>query len=229
MSPRLLVVDADLASQHLLTTLLEGAGYTVQTVVDGQEALTTVALWRPDLVILELDLPSLPGLAVCQRLRGWSEVPILVVSRCAGEVEKVAALDAGADDYLTKPFGTRELLARVRVALRYGAHLNAPSVPVLRFGPLQINRSCRLVTLNGAAVRLTPTEYTLLALLSGHAGKVLTHQTILHAVWGADSTPDVNALRVFITQLRRKIEPEPARPTLILTEPGVGYRFRTEG
>lgn len=229
MSARVLVVDDEIQIQRMLKTVLEAQGYTVQMVADGQAAIEVTASWRPDVILLDLGLPILNGFEVCRRIRGWSQVPIIVVSGRTSEDDTVAALDIGADDYMAKPFGTRELLARIRVALRHGARLNDAGEPVVSFGHLEINWSRRLVTHNGAEVRLTPTEYNLLAILSGHAGKVLTHRAILRAIWGPSSENDVNTLRVFINQLRRKIEPDPAHPILIMTEPGIGYRFRLEG
>lgn len=229
MNARLLVVDDEPQIGRMLKTVLGAEGYTVQIVTDGHAAIETVAKWRPDLLILDLKLPVLDGFEVCRRLRTWSQVPIIVLTACDSEDDKVTALDLGADDYMTKPFGVRELLARIRVALRHGAQLNDDGSSVVTFGTLQIDRSRRLVLCGGQEVRLTPTEYNLLVLLSGHAGKVLTHRMILRTIWGPSSEHDINTLRVFITQLRRKIEPDPAHPTLIVTEPGIGYRFRPEG
>ena len=226
MSARLLLADDEPQIGRMLKNLLSAEGYTLQSATDGQTALDLVAKWRPDLVLLELKLPLLDGDEVCRRIRAWSQVPVLVLTMCDSEDEKVRLLDLGANDYLTKPFSVRELLARIRVGLRHGASLNTEGSAVVNFGTLQIDRALRLVTDNGREVRLTPTEYNLLVLLSGNAGKVLTHRMILRTVWGPHSEHDLNTLRVFITQLRRKIEANPARPLLILTEPGIGYRFR---
>ena len=226
MSARLLLADDEPQIGRMLKNLLSAEGYTLQIATDGQTALDLVAKWRPDLVLLELKLPLLDGEEVCRRIRAWSQVPVLVLTMCDSEDEKVRLLDLGADDYLTKPFSVRELLARIRVGLRHGASLNTEGGAVVNFGTLQIDRALRLVTDNGREVRLTPTEYNLLVLLSGNAGRVLTHRMILRTVWGPHSEHDLNTLRVFITQLRRKIEANPARPLLILTEPGIGYRFR---
>jgi two-component system KDP operon response regulator KdpE len=226
MSARLLLADDEPQIGRLLKGVLESEGYTIQIATDGQTALDMVARWRPDLVLLELRLPGVDGAEVCRRIRDWSQVPIIMLTACAGEDEKVATLDQGADDYLTKPFSVRELLARIRVALRHGARLQQNGGSVVSFGSLQIDRARRLVTEAGQELRLTPTEYNLLVLLSGHAGNVLTHRMILRTIWGPHSESDLNTLRVFITQLRRKIELNPANPTLIITEPGVGYRFR---
>ncbi len=226
MSARLLLADDEPQIGRMLKNLLSAEGYTLQIATDGQTALDLVAKWRPDLVLLELKLPLLDGDEVCRRIRAWSQVPVIVLTMCDSEDDKVRLLDLGADDYLTKPFSVRELLARIRVGLRHGASLNTEGGAVVSFGTLQIDRALRLVTDNGREVRLTPTEYNLLVLLSGNAGKVLTHRMILRTVWGPHSEHDLNTLRVFITQLRRKIEANPARPLLILTEPGIGYRFR---
>jgi two-component system KDP operon response regulator KdpE len=227
MNARLLLADNDPHHGHLLNGVLGAEGYTVQIATDGQIALDLVARWRPDLVLIELRLPVIDGAEVCRRVRDWSQVPIIVLTVCAGEDEKVAILDLGADDYLTKPFSVRELLARIRVALRHGARLHHDGGAVVTFGSLQIDRARRLVTADGQELRLTPTEYNLLVLLSGHAGNVLTHRMILRTIWGPHSENDLNTLRVFVTQLRRKIEVNPATPTLIITEPGIGYRFRS--
>ncbi|EFO81130.1 transcriptional regulator [Oscillochloris trichoides DG-6] len=226
MSARLLLADSEPQIVRMLRSVLGTEGYVVQVAADGPMALDLVAKWRPDLILIELRLPLLDGQEVCRRIRDWSQVPIIVLTECTGEDEKVALLDLGADDYITKPFSMRELLARIRVALRHGARLHQDGGSVVNFGSLQIDRSRRLVTHDGRELRLTPTEYNLLVLLSGHAGKVLTHRMILRTIWGPHSEHDLNTLRVFVTQLRRKIEVNPANPTLILTEPGVGYRFR---
>ena len=226
MPARLLLADNDPQIGGVLTQVLGAEGYAVQVAPDGPTTLDLTAKWRPDLLLIELRLPRLDGQEVCRRIRAWSQVPIIVLTACASDDSKVALLDLGADDYVTKPFSPRELLARIRVALRHGACLQPDGGAVATFGHLQIDRARRLVTAYGRALRLTPTEYNLLLLLSGHAGKVLTHGMILRAIWGLESVQDMNALRVFITQLRRKIEADPADPTFILTEPGVGYRFR---
>jgi two-component system, OmpR family, KDP operon response regulator KdpE len=226
MSARLLLADDELQIGRLLKSVLSAEGYLLQVATDGQTALDLAAKWRPDLILLELRLPVIEGREVCRRIRDWSQVPIIVLTVCDDEDEKVALLDLGANDYITKPFSVRELLARIRVALRHGAQLHSDGGSVVTFGSLQIDRSRRLVTYEGQEIRLTPTEYNLLVLLSGHAGKVLTHRMILRSIWGPHSDHDLNTLRVFVTQLRRKIEADPAHPLLITTEPGVGYRFR---
>ncbi|MBX0331096.1 response regulator transcription factor [Oscillochloris sp. ZM17-4] len=226
MGERILVVDDEPQMGRLLKTGLSARGYEVAVAVDGEEALDQAVRWKPDVIVLDLGLPLIDGLEVCRRIRGWSQVPIIVLSARDGEQDKVEALDLGADDYLIKPFGMDELLARIRVALRHSTRASVTEEPVLTFGELRIDRPRRIVTLKGQDIHLTPTEYELLRLLSSHAGKVLTHRTILRAIWGTSYEQDLPTLRVFITQLRRKIEPDPAQPTFILTEPGIGYRFQ---
>ena len=196
---------------------------------DGQAALDLAASWRPDLILLDLGLPIIDGLEVCRQVRAWSQVPIIVLTVRDAEQDKVAALDLGADDYLTKPFGSDELLARIRVALRHAAHLSVTEEPVRHFGDLTIDLARRLVSVGGQELHLTPKEYELLRAFVLQAGKVLTHRMLLRAVWGSAYEQDVPTLRVFVTQLRRKIEADPANPTHILTEPGVGYRFQSGG
>ena len=229
MTTRILVVDDEPQMRRLLTTSLEARGYTVAVAGDGATALDRAALWKPDLVLLDLGLPDMDGQVVCQRIRAWSQVPIIVLTVRDDEHDKVAALDAGADDYLTKPFGMDELLARMRATLRRVNTPNGAAITVVETGGVQIDLLQRRVRVRGQEVRLTPTEYALLQLLVTHANKVMTHTALLRAVWGAGSVHDTPTLRVFITQLRHKIEPDPAHPTIIITEPGVGYRLRIEG
>jgi two-component system KDP operon response regulator KdpE len=219
---RVLVVDDEPQILRALQTSLRGAGYDLETAATGEQALTLAAVRPPDAVILDLVLPDMPGTEVCRQLRTWTAVPIIVLSAVGDESEKVAALDAGADDYVTKPFGVDELLARLRAALRRAA----PSTePVLEIGDLRIDLEAREVTLAGERVQLTPHEYELLSLLARHEGKLLTHQTILRGVWGEAYAGESHYLHVYVSQLRRKLEPDPARPRTILTEPGVGYRL----
>jgi two-component system, OmpR family, KDP operon response regulator KdpE len=229
MTARILVVDDEPQIGRLLKTTLGARGYEVAVAGDGRSALELAASWRPDLVLLDLGLPQIDGLEVCRQIRQWSQVPIIVLTVRDAEPDKVTALDLGADDYLTKPFGTAELLARIRVALRHAARDLSTTEPVLHFDQLTIDLTHRRVTVAEQAVHLTPTEYELLRTLATQAGKVLTHSMLLRAVWGNAYEQDVPTLRVFITQLRRKIEPDPARPTHILTEPGIGYRFQVGG
>ncbi len=225
-SLRVLVVDDERAIRRFLHASLTAHGYTVFEASTGQEALSAVVGIRPDLIILDLGLPDLDGLEVTRKLREWSQTPILVLSVREEEGTKVAALDAGADDYLTKPFGIGELMARIRVAVR---HADQPAgEPLFEVGDLRVDRARRLVTMAGNPIVLTPTEYDLLRILVQHAGKVLTHRQLLHQVWGAGYELETHLLQVNISNLRRKIEPDPSRPRYILTEVGVGYRLRDE-
>jgi two-component system, OmpR family, KDP operon response regulator KdpE len=226
MNTRILVVDDEPQIGRMLKISLGARGYEVAVESDGLAALDKAASWRPDLILLDLGLPVLDGLEVCRQLRSWSEVPIIVLTVRDAEADKVAALDLGADDYLTKPFGTNELLARIRVALRHAVRLSATDEPVHQFGDLTLDLAHRLVNVRGQEVHLTPKEYELLRVFALHAGKVLTHRMLLREVWGSAYEQDVPTLRVFVTQLRRKIEADPAHPAYILTEPGVGYRFQ---
>lgn len=221
---RVLIVDDEHAIRRFLRAALSAHGYTVYEAASGEEALEAMLTGRPDIVILDLGLPGIDGLEVTRRLREWSTTPVIILSVRNDETEKIQALDAGADDYLTKPFGVGELLARLRVALRHRTP-NLGNV-VLSAGDLAVDLSRRLVTLGDEQVQLTPTEYDLLKVLMTHAGKVLTHRQLLREVWGAGYEQETHLLRVNISNLRRKIEPEPARPHFILNEPGVGYRLR---
>jgi two-component system KDP operon response regulator KdpE len=226
-SLRVLVIDDERAIRRFLKTSLSAHGYTVFEAANGQEGLDGVAVNRPDLIILDLGLPDIDGLEVPKRLREWTQTPIIILSVQEQETDKVAALDAGADDYLTKPFGVGELMARLRVALRH-ANQTSAAEPIFIAGRLNVDLARRLVTVNNEEVQLTPTEYDLLKLMVVHAGKVLTHQQILRQVWGVGYANELHLLRVNISNLRRKIESDPARPGYILTEPGVGYRLHTE-
>ena len=224
---RILVVDDEPQILRSLRTTLASHGYDVQTAATGEEALAAVDGRLPDLVVLDLVLPGLSGLEVCRRLRARASLPILVLSARGDERDKVAALDLGADDYLTKPFGVNELLARIRAALRRAVGARGPSA-VVEAGALRVDFDRRQVTLDGAEVRLTPTEFDLLKVLVANAGRVLTHGYLLRTVWGPEYEGESQLLRVFIGQLRRKVERDPSRPRQILTEPGVGYRFRID-
>ncbi len=218
-----LVVDDEAQIRRFLRISLEANGYVVREVANGQEALAEVAVHRPDLVILDLGLPDIDGFSVIKRLREWTQTPIIVLSVRDSDEDKIAALDAGADDYLTKPFSVAELLARLRVAQRH-AHQESDA-PIFQSDGLQVDLSRRIVTVNDEEVKLTPTEYALLRLLIQHVGRVLTHHQILREVWGVEYEQEVHYLRVYIAQLRQKLEADPARPQIILTEPGVGYRL----
>lgn len=222
---RVLVVDDEPAIRRYLRAALNAHGYLVIEAAGGQEAVNQAAGSRPDLVILDLGLPDIDGLEVTRRLREWTQVPIIILSVREQEEEKIAALDAGADDYLTKPFSTGELMARMRAALRRMAQ--AETEPVYQFGELTVDLMHRRVSLKGVEVALTPTEYDMLRIFAQNAGRVLTHNQLLRQVWGGGYEDGMHLLRVNISNLRRKIEPDPARPQYILTEPGVGYRLRT--
>lgn len=222
-SLRVLVVDDERPIRRFLRVSL-GADFTIFEAENGEEAIQLAAVCRPDLILLDLGLPGLDGLEVTRRLREWTLTPIIIVSVRESEMDKVAALDAGADDYLTKPFSVAELLARIRVALRHCAI--SENEPFYRSGSLTINLALRQVLVNDQAVSLTPTEYEILRALVTHAGRVLTHAQLIQAVWRNTYEAGSHLLRVNISNLRKKIEPDPLRPAYILTEPGVGYRLR---
>lgn len=223
---RVLIIDDERAIRRFLRTVLQAHDYQVLEAARGEEGLAAVAQQRPDLVILDLGLPDIDGIEVTRRLREWSEIPIIILSVREQEADKIAALDAGADDYLTKPFGAGELLARLRAALRRMAR--PASDPVFAVHDLVVDLHRRRVTTQGEEVQLTPTEYDLLRVLVSHAGRVITHRQLLRQVWGEGYEGQVHLLRVNVSNLRRKLEPEPARPRYIVTEPGVGYRLRDE-
>jgi two-component system KDP operon response regulator KdpE len=225
---RILVVDDEVELRQLLRTGLEGYGYTVGVAPDGVEALDMVQNWRPDVVVLDMELPRLSGIDVCRSIRTWSSVPIIVLTVRDSDRDKIQALDEGADDYLTKPFSLGELLARIRVALRHASLIGAANQPLRVFGDLRLDLLHRRVFVEDHEIHLTPTEYELLKLLATQAGKVLTHTALLRQVWGPAYERDTQTLRVFIGQLRRKLGDDPAQPRFILTEPGVGYRFKAD-
>jgi len=221
---RILVVDDERAIRRFLKVSL-GNQYTVFEAANGEEALQAVVTEHPDLVILDLGLPDMDGAEVTRRLREWTQIPIIVVSVREREDDKIAALDAGADDYLTKPFGIGELTARIRVAVRRSAQ--PENEPVFQLGELTVDLARRLVTARGELVTLTPTEYDILRTLIQYAGKVLTHRQLLRAVWGTTYENETHLLRVNVSNLRAKIEADASRPQVILTEPGVGYRLKS--
>ncbi len=223
---RVLVVDDEPAVRRFLRASLTGHGNEVYEAVTGQEALSAAVAHHPDLIILDLGLPDMEGIEVTRRLREWTRIPIIILSVREHETDKVDALDAGADDYLTKPFGVGELLARMRAAMRHA--VQPATEPVFTTGELTLDLERRLVTMAGREVQLTPTEYNLLRVLVVHAGKVLTHHQLLREVWGVAFDEETHMLRVNISNLRRKIESDPTRPRYIITEPGVGYRLRGE-
>lgn len=223
----ILVIDDEAPIRRLLRATLGSQGYRVLEAGNATEGLQQAAAHQPDLILLDLGLPDLDGLEVTRRLRAWTQTPIVVLSARGHEHDKVAALDIGADDYLTKPFGASELLARIRVALRHAERARqTPPDPVVETGDLRVNLAQRQVTIAGAEVHLTPIQYELLAVLARHVGKVLTHKQLLKEVWGPSYGQETHYLRVYMGQLRQKLEADPARPRYLLTEPGVGYRLR---
>jgi two-component system KDP operon response regulator KdpE len=221
--PRVLVVDDERPIRRFLHASLSGQ-YHVIEASNGEEALQAVVTEQPELVILDLGLPDIDGVDVTRRLREWTQIPIIIVSVREQEAEKIKALDAGADDYLTKPFGAAELMARIRVALRRAPQ--PESEPVFTDGDLSIDLDRRVVSVDGNEILLTPTEYDILRTLIQHAGKVMTHRQLLRTVWGAAYEDETHLLRVNVSNLRRKLEKDPAKPRHVTTEPGVGYRFR---
>ena len=226
MSPgaRILVVDDEYQIRHSLQVNLENKNYKVTAVASGEEALEAIARWKPDVAIVDLVLPSIDGIELTRRIREQSPIPIIVLSAIGDERKKVEALESGADDYITKPFGMEELSARIRAALRRTIMLSG-SEAVFKSGALSVNFERREVQLDGKPVKLTPTEFDLLKYMIQYVGKVLTHRTILTAIWGEAYAEQAQYLRVFIGQLRKKLEHDTARPRYILTDPGVGYRF----
>jgi two-component system KDP operon response regulator KdpE len=219
---RVLVVDDEPQILRALQLKLKTAGYAVDTAATAAEALMKAAMRPPEAIILDLLLPDGSGTEVCRELRTWSTVPIVVLSAVGEETEKIAALDAGADDYVTKPFSIGELLARLRAALR---RAGPAGEPVVEAGPISIDLNEESVTVDGRRVHVTPLEYRILRLLALNSGKLLTHRTILREVWGPSYGAESNYLHVYMSQLRRKLEPDPARPQYIVTEPGAGYRL----
>ena len=226
--PLVLVVEDEPQMRRFLRASLTSHGFGLLEAAAASEALALVTSHNPEVILLDLGLPDEDGVAWTRRLREWSQIPILVISARGREADKVEALDAGADDYLTKPFGVNELLARIRVALRRRRDSDRAPTPTFVSGPLQMDLVRREVKLDGREVHLTPIEYRLLSLLAANAGRVLTHAHILREVWGPGHAEQTHYLRVFMAQLRRKIEVEPARPKLLTTEPGVGYRLRDQ-
>jgi two-component system KDP operon response regulator KdpE len=222
--PAILVVDDEPQILRVMRASLPARGYEVKTAPGGEEALDEIRKEMPDLIILDLVMPGLSGLEACQRIREFSSVPIIVLSAKGSETDKIAALDLGADDYVTKPFSLDELLARIRAVLRRSL-AGESSSPILKVGEITIDIDERRVTVAGAEIKLTPKEFDVLKYLMGNAGKVVTHRTLLQSVWGSQSSEQTEYLRVFINQLRKKIESDPQHPRYILTEPWVGYRF----
>ena len=228
--PRVLVIEDEPEIRRFLRASLAAQQFEVQEAATGREGIMHATTQPPDVVILDLGLPDISGFEVIGQLRGWSSVPIIVLSARGQEADKVAALDAGADDYLTKPFAVGELLARLRVALRHRAQRDeATESHVFTAGKLHVDLARRQVLVAGQEIHLTPTEYRLVTTLIQHAGKVLTHRQLLKEVWGPDCTHETHYLRVYVNQLRRKLGDDAARPTLLVTEPGVGYRLQDSG
>jgi two-component system KDP operon response regulator KdpE len=220
---RVLIVDDEIAIQRFLRVALNAQGFTVFEAATGKDALFIITKERPDLIILDLGLPDMDGVDVTRKLREWSKVPVIILSVREQEGEKIAALDAGADDYLTKPFGVGELLARIRSILRRQVDLD--SEPVISLGDLKVDLSAHVVSIKSNPIQLTPTEFDLLRALVSAGGKMLTNRQLLNQVWG-EGYDDFHILRVNISNLRKKLEPDPSRPTYIHTEPGVGYRLK---
>ena len=223
---RILVIDDEKQIRRMLKAALDGYGYDIAEAASGREGLNQAAIFHPDLILLDLGLPDLDGTEVIQRLREWTQTPIIILSVREQESDKIKALDAGADDYITKPFSMGELLARLRVALRHAAKTD--DEPILSFGELVVDLAHRNVTIKGEEVRLTPIEYEILKYLALQAGRVVTHRQLLRAIWGPNYVEETQYLRVHISQIRRKIEVDPSQPEYIVTEPGVGYRLVTK-
>jgi two-component system KDP operon response regulator KdpE len=219
---KILVVDDEPQFVRALATNLRGAGFDVNTAATAEQAVAAARLDPPDAVVLDLRLPDSPGTEVVRELRTWSEVPVIVVSAVGDEAEKIAALDAGADDYVTKPFAIGELLARLRAVLR---RAGPAGEPVLEVGPIRVDLEQHSVTVDSQPVHLTPNEFKLLRVLAEHPGKLMTHRAILRGVWGPAYGDESNYLHVYVSQLRRKLEPDATRPRFLLTEPGAGYRL----
>lgn len=225
---RILVVDDEPTIRRYLNAILKAHNFTVSEARNGQEALQAVIQYRPELIILDLGLPDIDGVEVTRQLREWSQTPIIILSVREAEQDKIDALDAGADDYLTKPFGSGELLARLRSALRRSDGMKQGGEPIIIVADITIDLSRRVAMKSDQEISLTPTEYDLLRLFMQNAGRVLTHRQIIRKVWGGGYDDEMHLLRVNISNLRRKIENDPTRPHLLMTEPGVGYRFRSE-
>jgi two-component system KDP operon response regulator KdpE len=226
--PRILVIDDEPQILRAMRTILTAKQFEVITASRGEDGLALAAANPPDVIVLDLSLPDMDGIQVCARLREWTQIPIIVLSVRDSERDKVAALDKGADDYLTKPFGIEELLARIRVALRHSVHSQGSKKTVVTAGTLSIDLANHIITRNGAEVKLTATEFKLLAYLAANAGRVLTHQAILSHVWDPADADHIEYLRVYMRQLRKKLENDPEQPEFLLTEPGVGYRFMAD-
>lgn len=222
--PRILIIDDEIQIRRLLQITLESNGYKIYAAASGEEGLQQVAMTRPDMLILDLGLPDMDGIEALKKLREWSSIPVIILSVRSNETDIVAALDAGADDYLNKPFRTGELLARIRTALR---HVTSPDGEnsIFESGPLWVDLNARIVKIKNEIIKLTPTEFRLLSLFIRHAGKVITHQFILNEIWGPSFAEETQYSRVYVGQLRKKIEENPTTPKLLVTESGIGYRL----
>jgi two-component system, OmpR family, KDP operon response regulator KdpE len=220
---RILVIDDEQQIRRMLAVALSAHGYALAEASSGQEGINQASIFHPDLIVLDLGLPDLDGMEVIGRLREWTQVPIIILSVREHDKDKIAALDAGADDYVTKPFSMGELMARIRVALRHMARTE--DEPVLTFREMTVDLGRRIVLVRGQEVKFTPTEYEILKYLALHAGRVITHNQLLRAVWGPNYQGATHYLRIYVRQLRLKVEPDPTQPQYILTEPGVGYRL----
>jgi two-component system KDP operon response regulator KdpE len=225
--PLILLIDDESQILRALKTILAANHFRIISAINGEQGLALAAAQAPSVIILDLALPDMDGIQVCEQIREWSTVPIIVLSVRDSEKDKVAALDKGADDYLTKPFGIEELLARIRVALRHSQLSIGNKETVITAGSISIDLAKHLVTLNGEEIKLTATEFKLLSYLAAHSDRVLTHQTIMMHVWGMEEADHIEYLRVYIGQLRKKIEINPDDPKILITDPGVGYRFKT--
>ncbi len=223
---KILIIDDEAAIRRLLNVSLKSQGYIIVEAASGKQGIEQAAMAHPDIIILDLGLPDIDGIKVLKSIREWSHVPIIILTVRDSEVDKVSLLDAGANDYITKPFGVPELLARIRVALRSSQIADDESI--FKFGPLEINFAAHLVKVNGEIIRLTDTEYRLLSLLAKNAGKLLTQRQLLKEVWGISAIEHTHYLRIYIAQIRHKIEEDPSRPQMIITEPGVGYRMNAD-
>jgi two-component system KDP operon response regulator KdpE len=226
MAEKILVVDDEESIRQFLSVTLTSQGYEILEAASGEEALSRARSQHPDLIILDMVLPDVDGIEITRRLRQWTQIPIIVLSVRGSERDKIAALDSGADDYLTKPFSSGELLARIRVAWRHKSDLSEETIFIN--GALSVDLSNRKINLFEQEVQLTPTEYSILKALVNRAGRVMTHRRLLQEVWGEQYGNELHMLHVNISNLRRKIEPDPARPSYIITEPGVGYRLKVE-
>jgi two-component system KDP operon response regulator KdpE len=225
--PLVLIVDDEPQILRALKTILGSNRFRVLSATTGEQALALAAAEQPDVIILDLTLPDMDGIQVCQQIREWTRTPIIVLSVRDGESDKVGALDKGADDYLTKPFNIQELLARIRVALRHSSQSLGNKESIIQSGSLTVDLARHIATLNGIEVKLTSTEFKLLSYLAANPDRVLTHQAILTHVWGFEESDRLEYLRVYVGQLRKKLEADPDNPRILITDPGVGYRFKT--